>query len=103
MFISVGNKADDPDRRVVVEADARRFADQMGIRFFETSAKENLNIEEVNGYPTSMMLLVAYFRCLMQLRNWCWMPNFVVHRKILPIVNRIMYASVVKVIDVWEI
>uniref|UniRef100_A0A914RNB4 Ras-related protein Rab-35 n=1 Tax=Parascaris equorum TaxID=6256 RepID=A0A914RNB4_PAREQ len=44
--ILVGNKADDPERRVVLEADARRFADTMHIPFFETSAKENVNVEE---------------------------------------------------------
>jgi len=27
--------------------DAQRFADQMGIRLFETSAKDNINVEEV--------------------------------------------------------
>lgn len=45
--ISVGNKVDDPDRRVVQESDARRFAEAMKIHYFETSAKENLNVEEV--------------------------------------------------------
>lgn len=32
---------------MVLEADARRFADTMKIPFFETSAKENFNVEEV--------------------------------------------------------
>uniref|UniRef100_A0A1I7XAR8 Ras-related protein Rab-35 n=1 Tax=Heterorhabditis bacteriophora TaxID=37862 RepID=A0A1I7XAR8_HETBA len=45
--ILVGNKCEDPSRRVVVESDARQFADTMNIRFFETSAKENKNVEEV--------------------------------------------------------
>jgi Ras-related protein Rab-35 len=27
--------------------DAQRFADQMGIQLFETSAKDNINVEEV--------------------------------------------------------
>lgn len=27
--------------------DAQRFADQMGIKLFETSAKDNINVEEV--------------------------------------------------------
>lgn len=48
MFI-VGNKCDDADRRVVVQGDAKRFAEQMNIQYFETSAKENVNIEEVDG------------------------------------------------------
>uniref|UniRef100_A0A0R3RJ33 Ras-related protein Rab-11A n=1 Tax=Elaeophora elaphi TaxID=1147741 RepID=A0A0R3RJ33_9BILA len=45
--VLVGNKADDPERRVVLEVDARRFAETMKIPFFETSAKENINVEEV--------------------------------------------------------
>jgi len=44
---TVGNK-DDNDRKVVLPSDARRLADQVGIPFFETSAKENKNVEEVN-------------------------------------------------------
>ena len=43
----VGNKNDDPDRKVVLTADAQTFAQQMGIQLFETSAKENINVEEV--------------------------------------------------------
>jgi len=44
----VGNKNDDPKNKVVVTEDAQQFADQMGIELFETSAKENINVEEVN-------------------------------------------------------
>jgi len=43
---AVGNK-DDNDRKVVQPSDARRLADQVGIPFCETSAKENKNVEEV--------------------------------------------------------
>lgn len=46
-FISVGNKNDDPQRKVVLTEDAQRFANQMGIQLFETSAKDNLNVEEM--------------------------------------------------------
>lgn len=45
--ILVGNKDDDPDRKVVVTDDAQTFAQQMGIQLFETSAKENKNVEEM--------------------------------------------------------
>ena len=45
--LSVGNKDDDPDRKVVLTEDANKFADQMGIQLFETSAKDNINVEEV--------------------------------------------------------
>jgi len=45
--VLVGNKNDDPSRKVVLTTDAQRFADQMGIPLFETSAKDNINVEEV--------------------------------------------------------
>ena len=45
----MGNKNDDPDRKVVLTADAQTFAQQMGIQLFETSAKENINVEEVSN------------------------------------------------------
>lgn len=45
--ILVGNKNDGPDLKVVLTEDAQRFADQMGIQLFETSAKENINVEEM--------------------------------------------------------
>ena len=47
LTFTVGNKDDDPDRKVVLTQDAQRFAEQMGIQLFETSAKENKNVEEV--------------------------------------------------------
>ncbi|VDK81660.1 unnamed protein product [Litomosoides sigmodontis] len=52
----VGNKADDPERRVVLEVDARRFAETMKIPFFETSAKENINVEEMFSCITRLVL-----------------------------------------------
>ncbi|XP_075219461.1 RAS oncogene family member Rab35 [Lycorma delicatula] len=45
--ILVGNKNDAPDQKVVLTEDAQRFADQMGIQLFETSAKDNINVEEM--------------------------------------------------------
>lgn len=44
---SVGNKNDAPDKKIVITEDAQRFADQMNIQLFETSAKDNINVEEV--------------------------------------------------------
>jgi Ras-related protein Rab-35 len=32
---------------VVLTEDAQRFAEQMGIQLYETSAKDNLNVEEM--------------------------------------------------------
>lgn len=45
--VLVGNKNDAPHRKVVLTEDAQRFATQMGIQLFETSAKDNINVEEV--------------------------------------------------------
>ncbi|XP_037052437.1 ras-related protein Rab-35 [Bradysia coprophila] len=45
--ILVGNKNDDPNRKVVITEDAQRFAKQMDIQLFETSAKDNINVEEM--------------------------------------------------------
>ena len=36
--ILVGNKNDDPDRKVVLSEDARRFAHQMGIQVLKMTA-----------------------------------------------------------------
>lgn len=47
LCLEVGNKNDDPERKVVETEDAYKFAGQMGIQLFETSAKENVNVEEV--------------------------------------------------------
>jgi Ras-related protein Rab-35 len=53
----VGNKCDcPPERRVVVQEDARKFADQMSIQLFETSAKDNVNIEQVFSAITKLVL-----------------------------------------------
>lgn len=54
LTFSVGNKDDDPDRKVVLTQDAQRFAEQMGIQLYETSAKENKNVEEVSSYITDL-------------------------------------------------
>lgn len=43
----MGNKNDDPARKQVDTQDAVRFGESMGVRVFETSAKENINVEEV--------------------------------------------------------
>jgi len=54
--ILVGNKNDDPSRKVVSTPDAQRFADQMDIKLFETSAKDNVNVEEMFTCITKMVL-----------------------------------------------
>uniref|UniRef100_A0A0N5AAA7 Ras-related protein Rab-35 n=1 Tax=Syphacia muris TaxID=451379 RepID=A0A0N5AAA7_9BILA len=54
--ILVGNKSDDKDRRVVLESDARRFAEELGIPFFETSARSNENVDKVFNCITELVL-----------------------------------------------
>lgn len=54
--ILVGNKDDDPEKKVVETADAQKFADQINIRLFETSAKENKNVEEMFTEVTRQVL-----------------------------------------------
>jgi len=54
--ILVGNKDDMPDRKVVLTEDAQRFASQMGIQLFETSAKDNKNVEEMFNAITRQVL-----------------------------------------------
>ncbi len=54
---SVGNKDDMPDRKVVLTEDAQRFASQMGIQLFETSAKDNKNVEDMFNAITQQVLL----------------------------------------------
>lgn len=53
---SVGNKNDDPDRKVVLTEDALRYARQMDIQLFETSAKDNINVEEMFHAITEKVL-----------------------------------------------
>jgi len=54
--ILVGNKNDNPNHKVVLTEDAQRFAAQMGIELFETSAKDNINVEEMFNSITRMVL-----------------------------------------------
>ncbi|KOX73420.1 Ras-related protein Rab-3 [Melipona quadrifasciata] len=48
--ILVGNKCDMEDERVITTERGKQLADQLGVQFFETSAKENINIK-VNPEP----------------------------------------------------
>ncbi|XP_056602664.1 ras-related protein Rab-35-like [Triplophysa dalaica] len=54
--ILVGNKNDDPASKVVETNDAQKFAEQMGIHLFETSAKENVNVEDMFNCITELVL-----------------------------------------------
>lgn len=43
--ILVGNKCDMEDERVISVERGKQLADQLGVEFFETSAKENINVK----------------------------------------------------------
>lgn len=55
-MFEVGNKNDSPDRKVVLTEDAQRFAETMNIQLFETSAKDNINVEEMFLAITRLVL-----------------------------------------------
>ncbi len=42
----VGNKSDLENERQVTKAEGQEYADTLGVKFMETSAKESLNVEE---------------------------------------------------------
>ena len=43
--VLIGNKCDRPDKKISAEQ-GRSLADELGIQFFETSAKTNINVME---------------------------------------------------------
>jgi GTPase SAR1 family protein len=45
-FVLVGNKADLESQRVVSEGDGRKLAEELRCGFLETSAKNNVNVEQ---------------------------------------------------------
>uniref|UniRef100_A0A1B6DX90 Ras-related protein Rab-35 n=1 Tax=Clastoptera arizonana TaxID=38151 RepID=A0A1B6DX90_9HEMI len=55
-MILVGNKNDCPESKVVLTEDSQRFAEQKQIQLFETSAKENINVEEMFMAITKQVL-----------------------------------------------
>lgn len=61
VFFLVGNKNDDPARKHVETQDAVRFGESVGVRVFETSAKENINVEEVTTLPVVFNLCFYVF------------------------------------------
>ena len=50
MSVLVGNKCDLTQQRAVTEEDAKQLAEQLGIHYFETSAKASINVKEVVEY-----------------------------------------------------
>ena len=54
--ILVGNKCEDRENRVVLEEDARRLATAIKVEYYETSAKDNLNVQEMFNAITRQVL-----------------------------------------------
>ncbi|CAG8675340.1 2224_t:CDS:2, partial [Dentiscutata erythropus] len=62
--ILIGNKFDWVEKRAVTKEQGQTLADEFGIKFFETSAKANINVEEtfftlVRFLYTNGMLLIV--------------------------------------------
>ena len=47
-MLIIGNKCDLSYLRVITKERGERLADECGIKFMETSAKANINVEEVH-------------------------------------------------------
>lgn len=48
--VLVGNKVDSVDERIISKSEARQIAEEHGMEYFETSAKNNINITEVMNH-----------------------------------------------------
>lgn len=72
----VGNKSDLVDERTIPEDEASSYAQELDLLYFETSAKENINVEELFNtiaercvfvYPFDLLINIApsfiYFLC----------------------------------------
>ena len=46
-FVLVGNKLDLADERVVSKSEGKKLADELGVEFFETSAKTGESVEQI--------------------------------------------------------
>lgn len=58
--VLVGNKSDmDESRRAVPYSKGQALADEFGIQFFETSAKNNVNVDEVRHSVTAITFLLV--------------------------------------------
>jgi hypothetical protein len=73
--ILVGNKSDMADeKRAVAYAKGKALADEYGIRFFETSAKNNSNVEEVRvrgGWGRVWRVSVSGGSTVSRAWSWC--------------------------------
>lgn len=54
--VMLGNKCDDEERRVVTFVEGEALAAEYGCAFFETSAKEDINVEEVFMHMATLIV-----------------------------------------------
>ncbi len=59
LIVLVGNKVDAINRRVVSKDDADKVAREYNLSYFETSAKDNLNVQETFSFLTKEIYAVA--------------------------------------------
>ena len=68
MQVLVGNKCDMDESKRKVQGQA--LADEFGIQFFETSAKNNIKVDEVSAALLVIICQAALTRhCIFQLRS----------------------------------
>ncbi len=58
-IILVGNKIDAVNRRVIPKEESEKVAKEYGLKYFETSAKENINVQETFSYLTKEIYTLA--------------------------------------------
>lgn len=63
-IVLVGNKDDNPQLKTVHTEEAVEFAKKMGIQLFETSAKENINVEEMFYATAKLMVNTSVYKTL---------------------------------------
>ena len=59
--VLVGNKSDMQNDRAVAYERGKRFAEQLGLEFFETSAKENYNVKQVFERLVNIITYISGF------------------------------------------
>lgn len=69
-LVLIGNKCDDPDAREVPTKEAKRFATNMKLPFYETSARDNINVEEAFTTMTKLALLAKKSQLLQRDSSW---------------------------------
>lgn len=78
--ILVGNKCDMEDERVISFERGKQLAEQLGIEFFETSAKENIHVKVV--YRNVSIKLVVLTIISIQIVNMRWFLSITVSHNI---------------------